>query len=376
MLIAAVVFWGAVALILYTQAGYPLLLALLARLQRAGRPRPSWEGELPQVSVIIPAYNEESVIAARIANLRSLAYPPERLEVIVCSDGSSDRTAERARAAGADAVLELPRGGKIRAQDAGVARAHGQLLAFTDANAQWQPDALRQLVDAFADPLVGYACGDVRFLSDGAVNQEGLYWRYEMWLRRMESALASITAGNGAIYATRRETYVTVDPLAGHDLCFPFAMVKRGMRAVYVPQARASEKMAPTLEGEFVRKRRMARATWPTMFASGLLSPRGYTPLYALMILSHRILRYAIPFLHALALVVNILLVDSGTLYVVTLAAQLLLVAGAALAPRLRLRPLLIARYYLVTNWAIAVGFWDWLRGDRSPVWETVEGTR
>ena len=120
----------------------------------------------------------------------------------------------------------------------------------------------------------------------------------------------------------------------------------------------------------------MARATWPTMFESGLLSPRGYTPLYALMILSHRILRYAIPFLHALAFIVNILLVGGGTIYLVTLAAQLALLAGAALAARLRLRPLLVARYYLVTNWAIAVGFWDWLRGERSPVWETVEGTR
>jgi cellulose synthase/poly-beta-1,6-N-acetylglucosamine synthase-like glycosyltransferase len=376
MLIAAVVFWAAVALILYTQLGYPLLLALLMRRRGVSRPPRVWEGELPVVSVIIPAYNEERVIGARIANLRDLDYPPERLELIVCSDGSSDQTAARARAAGADSVLELARGGKIRAQDAGVTHAQGELLAFTDANAHWQPDALQRLVDAFGDPLVGYACGDVSFLSEGGVNQEGLYWRYEMWLRRMESALYSITAGNGAIYATRRETYMVIDPLAGHDLSFPFGMVKRGLRAIYVPQARASEKMAPTLEGEFERKRRMARATWPTMFESGLLSPRGYTPLYALMILSHRILRYAIPFLHALAFVVNILLVGSGTLYLVTLAAQLALLAGAALAPRLHWRPLLVARYYLVTNWAIAVGFWDWLRGERSPVWETVEGTR
>ncbi len=376
MVILASVFWVSVALILYTQAGYPLLLAVLCKLRGPERAQRGWEGELPAVSVIVPAYNEERVIAQRIANLRALDYPSGQLEVIVCSDGSSDQTVQRARAAGADCVLELPRGGKIRAQDAGVERARGALLAFTDANAHWQPDALARLVDAFSDPRVGYACGQVAFLDDAGVNQEGLYWRYEMWLRRMESALCSITAGNGAIYATRRETYMRIDPLSGHDLAFPFAMVKRGLGAIYLPQARASEKMAPTLEGEFVRKRRMARATWPTMFESGLLSPRGYTPLYALMILSHRILRYAIPFLHALAFAVNILLVGSGTIYLVTLAAQLALLACAALAPRLRRRPLLVARYYLVTNWAIAAGFWDWLRGERSPVWETVEGTR
>jgi hypothetical protein len=120
----------------------------------------------------------------------------------------------------------------------------------------------------------------------------------------------------------------------------------------------------------------MARRTWPTVFASGLLSPRGYGPMYALMIFSHRILRYLVPFLHVLALVINIALVGSGWIYVVTLALQLALLAGALLAPRVRSRPLLIAQYYVVTNWALAAGLWDWLRGDRSPIWETVEGTR
>ncbi len=376
-MIAVIVFWAAAALLAYTQVGYPLLLALLSRLRgTAGQPVRAWEDDLPRVSVIVPAYNEQEVIAGRIANLRSLDYPQERLELIVACDGASDETAARARAAGADRVLELPRGGKIRAQDAGVDHAGGALLAFSDANAHWQPDALRRLVDAFTDPRVGYACGDVTFLDAGGSNQEGLYWRYEMWLRRMESSLASITAGNGAIYATRRETYLRIDPLAGHDLSFPSGLVKRGWRAVYVPQARASEKMAPSIEREFERKRRMARATWPTMFQSGLLSPRGYSPLYALMIFSHRILRYAVPFLHALALAANAVLVTRGGIYVATLALQLALLAGAALAPAVPTRPLLVARYYLVTNWAIAIGFWDWLRGERSPVWETVEGTR
>ncbi|MDE3134672.1 MAG: hypothetical protein KGL15_11450, partial [Acidobacteriota bacterium] len=236
--------------------------------------------------------------------------------------------------------------------------------------------ALKRLVAAFADPKIGYVCGDVRFAGDQGTNQEGLYWRYEMWLRRMESALCSVTSGNGAIYATRRDSYLNVDPLAGHDLSFPFNMVKRGWRAVYVDGARASEKMAPSIEGEFTRKRRMARRTWPTVFSGGLMSPRGYTPLYALMIFSHRILRYAVPFLHLLAFAANIALVGQGPLYDVTLALQLALFAGAALAPLAPARPLLVARYYVVTNWALAAGLWDWLRGERSPVWETVEGTR
>jgi cellulose synthase/poly-beta-1,6-N-acetylglucosamine synthase-like glycosyltransferase len=377
MTVVAIVFWVSAALLVYTQVGYPLLLAVLVRLLgREQAAAPSWAGQLPGVSAIIAAYNEQEVIAQRITNLRSLDYPPNRLQVIVASDGSSDHTVSRARAAGADVVLELPRAGKIRAQDAAVEEAGGELLVFSDANAIWDRDALRRLVGAFADPGVGYVCGDVSFLDAGGTNQEGLYWRYEMWLRRMESALHSVTSGNGAIYATRRDAYLRVDPLAGHDLSFPFNMVKRGWRAIYVTEAHATEKMAPSIEGEFARKRRMARRTWPTLFSSGLISPRGYSPLYALMIFSHRILRYAVPFLHALALAANIALLGQGLVYIVTLALQLALYGGAALAVAVPARPLLVARYYVVTNWALAAGLWDWLRGERSPVWETVEGTR
>jgi cellulose synthase/poly-beta-1,6-N-acetylglucosamine synthase-like glycosyltransferase len=376
MTVVMIVFWLSVALLVYAQVGYALLLALLARMLDPAGAVPSWEGQLPDVTAVVAAYNEQEVIAQRITNLRSLEYPPDRLQLIVASDGSSDHTAARARAAGADLVLELPRGGKIRAQDAAVAEAGGELLVFSDANAIWERDALKRLVAAFADPKIGYVCGDVTFLDAGGTNQEGLYWRYEMWLRRMESALHSVTSGNGAIYATRRDSYLNVDPLAGHDLSFPFNMVKRGWRAVYVGEARASEKMAPSIEGEFARKRRMARRTWPTVLTSGLMSPRGYTPLYALMIFSHRILRYAVPFLHLLAFAANIALVGQSPLYIVTLALQLALLLGAALAPRAPARVLLVARYYVVTNWALAAGLWDWLRGERSPLWETVEGTR
>jgi cellulose synthase/poly-beta-1,6-N-acetylglucosamine synthase-like glycosyltransferase len=376
MTAVVILFWVAAGLLVYTQVGYALLLAALARLHGREREAAAWNGDWPTVTAIIAAYNEQDVIAARIANLRGLDCPPDRLQVIVASDGSSDATVARARAAGADLVLELPRGGKIRAQDAAVAQAAGELLVFSDANAVWERDALGRLVAAFADARVGYVCGDVTFLDAGGTNQEGLYWRYEMWIRRMESALSSVTSGNGAIYATRRESYLNVDPLAGHDLSFPFNMVKRGWRAVYVTDARASEKMAPSIEGEFTRKRRMARRTWPTVFSSGLMSPRGYTPLYALMIFSHRLLRYLVPFLHLLALATSIALIGHGWVYVVAVALQVALLAGAALAPLAPARLLLVARYYVVTNWALAAGLWDWLRGERSPIWETVEGTR
>jgi cellulose synthase/poly-beta-1,6-N-acetylglucosamine synthase-like glycosyltransferase len=376
MTAVAIVFWVCVGLLLYSLVGYPLLLAALVRLRPRRASTAGAADELPSVSVIVPAYAEAEVIGARIANLRELDYPEDRLELVVACDGSPDATAERARAAGADLVLELPRGGKIRAQDAGVERSHGDIVAFSDANVSWRPEALRRLVAPFADARVGYVCGDVRLVSQAGDNQEGLYWRYEMMLRSFESRLGSVTGGNGAIYATRREAYLVVDPIMGHDLSFPFNMVKRGWRALYAPDARASEKMVPTLEGEFARKRRMMGHTWPIVVRGGMLSPRGYDPMYALMIVSHRILRYLSPFLHLVVLGTNIALLGDGWVYIVTLAIQVGVLVGALLAGAVRLRPLLIARYYVLTTFSLAAGLWDWLARGTQAGWEPAEGTR
>jgi cellulose synthase/poly-beta-1,6-N-acetylglucosamine synthase-like glycosyltransferase len=396
-----IVLWTTLALIVWTQLGYALLVGALARLpqvrarstRNAARtppyPSPSTHGptdhaQLPAVSLIVAAHDEQEVIGAKVANALALEYPRELLEIIVACDGCGDDTAQCARAAGADVVLELPRGGKIRAQDAAVARVRpeSELVAFSDANCSWEPCALRLLVAAFADRRVGYACGQVTLVqaADGAsaTSQEGAYWRYELAQRAAESQLSSITGGNGGIYATRRESYLVVDPIMGHDLSFPFNMVKRGWRAVYVPAARAVEKMVPSIEGETARKRRMASHTWPIVLRGGMLSPRGYPPEYALMILSHRLLRYTTPFLHVLALALNVALVALGDswVYAVLLALQLLLLVGALLGGRVRARPLLLARYYVLTTAALALGLWDWLAHGTAAAWEVSEGTR
>jgi glycosyltransferase involved in cell wall biosynthesis len=380
VIIVEIVFCLSVGLIVYAHAGYPVLLGLLAALRGHGSTRlerRSPDDELPAVSVIVAAYAEQDVIAQRVANIRALDYPPQLIELIVACDGSPDDTAARAREAGADVVLELPRGGKIRAQDAGVERARSEIVAFSDANVTWEPDALWRLVAPFTDPRVGYVCGEVQ-LVDAATgsNQEGLYWRYELALRALESKVRSVTGGNGAIYATRRESYLVVDPIMGHDLSFPFNMVKRGWLALAVRDAQASEKMVPTLEGEFARKRRMMSHTWPIVLRGGMLSPRGYGPTYAFMIASHRILRYLTPFLHVVALVANVLLLGQGWVYWVTLALQLLVLVAAALAGVVPSRVLLIARYYVLTTASLAAGLWDWLAHGTAAGWEPAEGTR
>jgi GT2 family glycosyltransferase len=373
--LASATFWISAALLAWTQAFYGPFLALLRRTRPPAPPTPPTREPRPRVSLIVAAYAEEAVIAAKLANALALRWPRDRLELIVAVDGDADATAERARAAGADIVLELPRGGKVRAQDAAVRAASGELLAFSDANALWAPDALEELAAAFADPVVGYACGQVRFVNEAGTNQEGVYWRYELWLREQESALASVTGGNGAIYAVRPEAYIEVDPVMGHDLSFPFNMVKRGWRAVYVPGALAIEKMVPSIEGEWRRKRRMMSHAWPIVLHGGLLSPRGYPPLYAAMVLSHRVLRYATPLLHVLLWLATLAL-PRRPLYGAAAVAQAALVGAALAGGHLPWRPLLIARYYVLTTAALAAGLYDHLRHGTAAGWEAPEGTR
>lgn len=382
--VAAILFWLSVGLLAYTHLGYPLALWTLTHLARF-RDRPRYgednrgndaAGGLPTVSLIVPAYDEEAVIGAKIADALALDYPRERLQIVVASDGSTDTTAERARAAGADLVLELPPGGKVAALNAGAEHATGEILAFSDANSSWAPDALRRLVAPFADPEVGYVCGQVRFLDPGGDNLEGAYWRYEMRVREMESALGGVTAGNGAIYAVRRDAYIPLAPSGSHDLSFPFAFARRGLRSLYAPAARAEEKMVPTLEGEFARKRRMMVGLWDIVVGEGMLSPRGYPPLFAFEIASHRLLRYLSPLLHLVALLANALLLGAGRLYLLTFALQLALIAAALLGRLIPIAPFRIARYYAMTTLSIAAGLWDRWRHGAGGRWEKAEGTR
>ncbi len=374
-----ILFWLSIGLIFYAHVGYPPCLAILDRLRGTTDDltdlNPSQTP--PRVSLIIAAYDEEEVIEVKIANALALDYPRESLEVIVASDGSKDRTVDLARSAGADLVLDLPRGGKVAALNQAVAASSGEILAFSDANSNWRPDALRRLLKGFSDPRVGYVCGQVRFSGGDGGNQEGLYWRYEMAVREMESRLAGITAGNGGIYSVRREAYLDLHPSRGQDLSFPFELTKRGWRPIYEPSAIAEELMAPTIEGEFRRKRRMMWGVWDAMFGWGMLSPLGYSALYYWEILSHRLCRYLTPWLHLIALATNVALLGSGILYSLTFAGQIGLILLGLIGWQTGFRPGKIAFYYLTVTSSIAAGAWDRVRAGKVPIgWEKVEGTR
>ncbi len=367
-MIAKVLFWSSLGALAWTQAGYPLAAAALARLRhRPVRKR----DEEPSVTLIVAAHDEEDVIERRLDNLLQLDYPPDKLDIVVASDASTDRTDELVKSIAARdsrvQLLRCPRGGKVAAQNRAVRASDGQILAFSDANAQWKPDALRKLIRNFADPDVGYVCGGHFYEAADGTNREGAYWRFEAWLRRNESALGSITGGIGPIYAVRRSDYVEVDPRFGHDLALPYLMVQRGRRAVFEPEAIAWEKPSRDVEDEYRRKVRMFEHCWLIVLRGKML--HGLGPTYLFEILSHRHLRYASGILHLMLLGSSLALVRAGIVYDVVLGVQLLVLAAAAAG-------VAVARYYVLVTWATVVSLVNYLRAGVPPVWEKAEGTR
>lgn len=364
MIALELAFWLSLGALLWTHLLYPLAASLLARM----RARPvAAEPIEPSVTVVVAAHNEEPVIARRLENLLALDYPADRLELVVTSDASTDRTEEIAAGFPGVRVIRNPRGGKVAAQDNAVRSTEGELVAFTDANAAWAPDALRRLVASFADPDVAYVCGQLVLEAADGSNREGVYWRYEMAQREAESRLGSVTGGNGSIYAVRRTDYVEVDPKWGHDLSFPYRMVQAGRRAVYEPAARAFEKPTPSNETEYRRKVRMFEHCWEITLRGSMLKrlPAGYL----VQVVSHRVLRYGSGILHVVLLAASVALVREGLVYQAVLAGQLLLLAAAAAGVGL-------ARYYVLVTWATVVALWNYIRRGVPATWEAAEGTR
>jgi glycosyltransferase involved in cell wall biosynthesis len=374
MIVVKALFWASLGTLAWTHAGYPVAAAALARV----RPRRVRKAEIePSVTVIVPAYNEEAVIERRLQNLLELDYPAERLDIVVADDGSTDRTTEIVEDTEARAprvrLLRYERAGKLPNLNRTVASVDSEVVAFSDANCTWAPDALSKLVRNFADEDVAYVCGQLQLQRADGTNREGAYWRYEMWLRDSESRLGSITAGNGSIYAIRRSDYD--EALFGHDLSFPPLAVRRGRRAVYEPDALAFEKPTPESSDEYRRKVRMLPWSWRYLFAGAGL--RGVPPLYFVELLSHRVLRYSTGVLHVVLLATNIALVGEGLVYQIALGTQ---IAWLALAAAGRLRAPIpgasLAHYYLLMTSATVTSLLRYLREGASLTWEKAEGTR
>ena len=376
MAVARLLFWGSLKALAWTHAGYPAAMGVLAR----ACPRPIAREEMtPSVALVVCAHDEEAVIARRLENLLELEEPRRVLELVVASDGSGDRTNEIVRGfEGREPrvrLIECPREGKVAAQHRAVRETASEVVAFTDANTLWKPDALKMLVRNLADPEVGYVCGQLRLEGGEGANLEGLYWRYEMWVRTQESACSSITAGNGAVYAVRRSAYVEDDPKYGHDFGFPYLMEQQGLRAVYEPAALALEPPASEPEDEYGRKVRTIARSWGHILSGRMF--RATRPLYLAELLSHRLLRYSTGLLQLGLLLSNLALLSRGRGYRRFFLFQLsgLALAGAGKA-RLPLPGARLAYYYYLVTRATVAGLVRYLRTGTPQTWDKAKGTR
>ena len=376
------IFWACFFLVAYTYLLYPAVLFLAssaARLWPGRRRRPPEAGSLPAVSMIIPAHNEERHLPAKLANLAALEYPKDRLEVLFVSDGSTDATSEilgRAAAAGDITLLALPaRGGKSSALNQAVPRARHDILVFSDAATLFAPDAVSKLVRHFADPRVGVVCGALQFQASAESRQtEGLDWRYESLLRLMESRIGVTLTASGAIYALRRACFIplSADTLV-EDLVVPMTARRLGFRVLYDPEARGTDFAASTVAGEFSRRVRIATGSFRAL--GGLL--RGpLDPVTAFAFVSHKLLRWTLPFLLIGMLVTSAALLEAP-LYRALFVLQVLFygwgLAGYLFRPRIQgIRFALVAYYLLAMHLAFLVGFVRYLSGRREIEWRQV----
>ena len=383
-------FWIFLLLVAYTYLLYPLVLFLAYGLEqlrrdlgylgrRRDRRRPAMKPEeLPAVSVVIPAFNEEARLPEKLANLQGLDYPTAKLEVVFVSDGSTDRT---------NAILGtlddlnvrtvfLPvRQGKPNALNHGVARATHDILIFSDAATLFEPNSLRQLVRHFADPKVGVVCGTLRFRGTAESRQtEGVYWKYESMLRLMENRLGATLTASGAMYALRRQCFPPLgDNVLVEDFVIPMNARALGYHVLYDPEAVATEYAADSVAGEFTRRVRIAVGSFRVLgeFLRTPLAPFAYLAFF-----SHKLLRWILPAL-LIGLLTSSALLQSGPLYRALLVAQCAFyvwaLAGYAFHARLQAVRFGLLAYYLVAiHLAYLVGFVRFVRGRDTATWQRV----
>jgi cellulose synthase/poly-beta-1,6-N-acetylglucosamine synthase-like glycosyltransferase len=376
----AFVFWISLLLIVHPYVTYPLALVVW----RAVRSRPVARAPVePTVSVLVPAYNEAAVIAATLGALLAQDYPKDKLQILVVSDCSDDGTDDIVRSfadRGVELLRQPQRGGKALGLNAAIRAARGEIAIFCDANARFEPGAVRCMVQNFADPAVGYVTGQLTLEAAGEVTGGGgAYLRFEEWLRSAETDVASVIGVNGGCDAIRRSLYSDIPRELITDFVLPLRVIAGGHRVVFDPQAQSRETANADLQSEFSMRVRVAlRAMQGLVHMRRLLDPLRY-PAASFCLMSHKVLRYAAFVFLATALLSNIALAFTSPFYQVLLALHLLCYALAASGlsglGRRQFGILAVApAYLLMTYWAFAVATWRFLRGQSMATWKPRAG--
>jgi len=386
---ATVLFWMSLALLVYVYLGYPVVAVVRARFR--GRPRGRAPFE-PTVSIIVVAHNEEERIGARIDNLIALDYPRHKIEIVIGSDGSTDATVQRSlryAAFGVNVRAFNQHRGKPAVVNAVVPTVRGDIVIFADARQRFEPQTVRELVANFADAQIGAASGELIIQPSEETGAAGhgasFYWRYEKFIRNAEGQVDSTIGATGAIYAIRRKLFEPIpDDTLLDDVAIPLKIMRQGYRVVFEPNARAYDGASETAKQEFVRKTRtiagmfqlVSRETW-------VLNP--FSNRLWFETVSHKVLRLALPMLHAMVLASNVVLADTG-FYGLALASQLVFYAAAAFgltrgrlvrhsATRAGGRLMIVftaPSAMCVLLWATVVGFYRFITNRQRVTWERV----
>src|SRR5258707_204332 len=377
-LTAEIMFWLSAAALGYSYAGYPLLLLIVSRV----RPRAVRRADFaPAVTVIVTAYNEERDLAAKLENTLRLDYPRDLLEIIVASDCSTDRTDEIVRTfaeRGVRLVRQPQRLGKTAAQNMAVAKARGEIVLFSDATSLYEPDVLRVMLPGFADPTVGCVAGRLIYI-DPAHSRIGRgarsYWGYETFLKEHESRIFSLIGASGCLYAVRRSAYVPLYAEACSDFIIATKMVEQNLRAVYEPAAVCTEETNRRSDKELKMRVRVIVQTLTDLWRHRTMMNPFRSGFYAVQLLSHKVMRYAVPLFLIAILASSAILARYSVAFSVVFVAQLgcyLSALGAWMLERagVHSRMLALPQYFVLSNLAALIAFYQFLRGERYAHWE------
>ena len=340
----------------------------------------------PKVSIVVVAHNEEKVIENTIKSCLKQNYPKDKFEVVIASDHSTDRTNEIAQLysdKGVRLVKTQERKGRANAHNEACSTISSEVIAFCDANTIWEENTLSELVLSLSDSRVGFVTGQLAYVNveDNRVsNSEGVYWKYELLLRKLESSVSSITAGNGAVYAIKKECYESIDPLYSHDIVLPSMVVKKGMKSIYNERAMAYEYAGETTEDEYARKVRMFGRAWHFILRnSQVFNPFNVGLLYSICMVSHRFLRYCSGLLQFAFFVVStsLFLFDYSVISAALFFAQCLFYILIFISKNGKLGRVMYTLFYLnIFHLATLVGFYNAITNKVKPFWLSPQSTR
>lgn len=374
-----ILFWLCSLLVGYIYVGYPLLLKFLPQLPKNNSTNPF--EDLPKVTVLIPAFNEEKHIQHTINNKLASNYPANKLQIIVISDESEDKTDELVKAlADNDARISLlrqsPRQGKTAGLNLAMPHATGEIIIFSDANSHYHPDAIRHLVETFQDPDIGYVTGKMVYVNeDGSMVGDGCsaYMKYENHMRKLETKTGSVVGVDGGIDAIRKELYQPMNPDQLPDFVLPLKVVTQGKRVAYCEKALLNEESLSSSQSEFrMRVRVSLRAYWAMWDMKHLFNPFKYR-WFSLQITSHKLLRYLAFIPLFIAFISNGLITGEGLFYKITFVAQIAFYTAAAfvaLNDGSKSRILGLIHYFCLINIASAMAFIKFLNREKIILWK------